>query len=146
MYSSFTQLDVRLEMDIIFLFLRYWELYHYWDMCNVFVFDGNRIQLRILIWSVCLAYQQFNMSHYYVAVIPLKCGTIVVFFTIINTIACFLKETCIMKKGKMNEIQHQKQYCVIWYGCLLEAESLVLNFYILYFQLLRVEPQVCSLS
>ena len=25
----------------IFLFLRYWGLHHYWDMHNVFVFDGS---------------------------------------------------------------------------------------------------------
>ena len=38
---KFTQVDPKLEMEIVFLFLRYWGLHHNWDMHNAFVFDGR---------------------------------------------------------------------------------------------------------
>ena len=40
-FAQFTQVDPKLEMMIIFLFLRYWGSRCFWDMHNVFVFDGR---------------------------------------------------------------------------------------------------------
>ena len=40
-FAEFTQVDPKLEMVIVFLFLRYWGLCHIWDMWNTFVFDGS---------------------------------------------------------------------------------------------------------
>ena len=40
-FAQFTQVDPNSEMEIVFLFLRYWGLCHNWDMRNAFVFDGR---------------------------------------------------------------------------------------------------------
>ena len=40
-FTQFTQVDPKLEMEIVFQFLRYWELQHNWDMCNAFVLGGR---------------------------------------------------------------------------------------------------------
>ena len=39
-FTQFTQVDPKSEMEIVFLFLRYLGMHHNWDMCNAFVFDG----------------------------------------------------------------------------------------------------------
>ena len=41
MFVQFTQADPKSEMEIVFLFLRYWGLRHSWDLHNAFVFDGR---------------------------------------------------------------------------------------------------------
>ena len=41
MFAQFTQVDRKLEMEIVFVFLRYWGLRHNSNMRNVFVFDGS---------------------------------------------------------------------------------------------------------
>ena len=41
MFAQFTQVDQKLEMEIVFLFLRHGGLHHNWDMRNAFVFDGR---------------------------------------------------------------------------------------------------------
>ena len=38
-FAQFTH-DPKSEMEIIFLFIRYWGLCYNWDMRNAFVFDG----------------------------------------------------------------------------------------------------------
>ena len=41
-FAVFTSLvDPTSEIEIVFLFLRYWGLHHNWDMRNAFVFDGK---------------------------------------------------------------------------------------------------------
>ena len=40
-FAQFTQVDPELEMEIVFLFLRYWGLRHNWNMHNAFVFDAR---------------------------------------------------------------------------------------------------------
>ena len=37
-FAQFTQVDPKSEMEIVFLFLRYWGLHHNWNMRNAFVF------------------------------------------------------------------------------------------------------------
>ena len=39
--SKFIHVGLKLVMEIVFLFLKYWGLHHNWDMCNAFVFDGR---------------------------------------------------------------------------------------------------------
>ena len=41
MFAQFTQVDPKLEMEIVFLFLRYWGLRHNWNIRNAFAFDGR---------------------------------------------------------------------------------------------------------
>ena len=41
MFAQFIQIDPKAEMEIVFLFLRYWGLRHNWDMRNAFVYDGS---------------------------------------------------------------------------------------------------------
>ena len=40
-FAQFT-LHPKSEMEIVFLFLRYWGLHHNWDMRYAFVFDGRQ--------------------------------------------------------------------------------------------------------
>ena len=40
-FAQFTQVDPKSEMEIVFLFLRYWGLRHNWNMRNAFLFDGR---------------------------------------------------------------------------------------------------------
>ena len=50
-FAQFTHVDSKLEMDIVFLCLRYWGLRHNWDIHNAFVFDGRhgvKVYLRKL--------------------------------------------------------------------------------------------------
>ena len=60
-FAQFTQVDPNSEIEIIFLFLRYWGLCHNWNMRNAFVFDGIhgvkayvRKLKGILIWQFSL--------------------------------------------------------------------------------------------
>ena len=41
MFVQFTQADPKSEMEMVFLFLRYWGLRHNRDMRNAIVFDGK---------------------------------------------------------------------------------------------------------
>ena len=60
-FAQFTQVDPKSEMEIVFLFLRYWGLRHNWNMRNAFVFDGRhgvKAYLRklkgVLMWQFAL--------------------------------------------------------------------------------------------
>ena len=63
-FAQFTQVDPKLEMEIVLIFLRYWGLRHNWNMCNTFVFDGRhgvKAYLRklkgVLLWQFSLLEQ-----------------------------------------------------------------------------------------
>ena len=63
-FVKFTQVDPKSEMEIVFLFLKYWGLCHNWDMRNAFVFDDRHVlkaYLRklkgVLMWQFCLLEQ-----------------------------------------------------------------------------------------
>ena len=63
-FAQFTQVDLKSEMEIVFLFLRYWGLRHNWNMRNAFVFDGRhgvKAYLRklkgVLMWQFSLLEQ-----------------------------------------------------------------------------------------
>ena len=63
-FAKFTQVDPKSEMEIVFLFLRYWGLRHNWNMRNAFVFDGRngvKAYLRklngVLMWQFSLLEQ-----------------------------------------------------------------------------------------
>ena len=63
-FAKFTLVDPKSEMEIVFLFLRYWRLRHNWNMRNTFVFDGRHgvtAYLRklkgVLMWQFSLLEQ-----------------------------------------------------------------------------------------
>ena len=68
-FAQFTQVDPKSEMEIVFLFLRYWGFCHNWNMRNSFVFDGRqgvKAYIRklkgVLMWQFSLLEQVETLS------------------------------------------------------------------------------------
>ena len=118
MFAKFMQFDTRSKMNIVFLFFRYWRLYHYWDMCNAccwwYAWSGN-VAMRVdksideTILFIHLGEKCLFKGFSAVIVMPIcdsTCSTTVVVVThsMVLLLCCFhthrLIKSCVFNKKK----------------------------------------------